>query len=145
MARSKSFTISVVDAQKTSENYDEVSRRLTNAKPAFSEVLDILEEGERRHFARLRGKYVRTGELMASLTQPAANDAIREAHGDGLVFGTSTYYAQFQTASRKARATGLVTKQKGKSAVLVLQPKAKKAASQAILDFALEPFDDAAG
>lgn len=143
MARSKSFTISVVDAQKTSEHYDEVADRLSNAKPAFSDVLDILEEGERRHFARLRGKYVRTGALMASLTQPHANQAIREAHADYLVFGTSVYYAQFQTASRKARATGLVTKQKGKSAVLVLQPKAKKAASQAILDYVVEPFGDA--
>lgn len=144
MARSLDFTIQVVDATKTSERYEEASRRLVHAKPAFSEVLDILEEGEQRHFARLRGKYVRTGRLMASLTQPTANDAIRELHGgDGLTFGTSVYYAQFQTASRKARATGLVTKQKGKSAVLVLQPKAKKAASQAILDFVTEPFDDA--
>ncbi|MEJ7785575.1 MAG: hypothetical protein WKF96_12290 [Solirubrobacteraceae bacterium] len=141
MARSVSFTISVHDAQKTSGNYDEVSRRLLNAKPAFSEVLDILEEGEARHFARLH-KYVRTGALMASLTQPTANDAIREAHGDGLVFGTSTYYAKFLTKERRSRTTGEVTKQKGKSAVLVLQPKAKKAASQVILDFATEPFGD---
>ena len=142
MARSVSFTISVHDAEKTSGNYDEVSRRLRNAKPAFSEVLDILEEGEQRHFARLHGKYVRTGALMASLTQPTANAAIREAHGDGLVFGTSTYYAKFLTKERRSRTTGEVTKQKGKSAVLVLQPKAKKAASQVILDFALEPFGD---
>jgi len=141
MARSVSFTISVHDAEKTSGNYDEVSRRLRNAKPAFSEVLDILEEGEQRHFARLHGKYVRTGALMASLTQPTANAAIREAHGDGLVFGTSTYYAKFLTKERRS-TTGEVTKQKGKSAVLVLQPKAKKAASQVILDFALEPFGD---
>jgi len=45
VARSKNFTISVVDAKKTSENYDEVSRRLLNAKPAFSDVLDILVAG----------------------------------------------------------------------------------------------------
>lgn len=99
-----------------------VSRRMAHPEPAFKEVLKDLEEGEKRLFARYKGKYVDTGALMASLTQDSAEGAIREAHYDELVFGTSIIYAQYQRKGKK-------------SAVLVLQPKTRREASKKVLDY----------
>lgn len=103
-----------------------VRMRLLNAKPAYEVILEMLEKGEQRLFTRLGGKYVDTGDLKASLTQGTANEAIREAHVDQLVFGTEIYYARFHKDKR------------GKSAVLKLQPTERKLAAKSLLDYALQ-------
>lgn len=122
MPRGLNFEIRPEGVDATSEDLAGVARRLVNAEPAFVDVARILERGEQRLFKRLRGKYVDTGATRASLTQPDANGAIRQAHGDELVFGTSIWYARF-------------LRRKKKSAVLVLQPTERKAAAQTILDY----------
>ncbi|MEJ7783812.1 MAG: hypothetical protein WKF96_03345 [Solirubrobacteraceae bacterium] len=140
MPRRQVFEISVVG---DGDSLEQVAGRLRNAQPAFEDALDILERGEERHFARLRGQYVRSGALKQSLTgqSPAS---IREIQNDGAEFGTNLFYAQFQVKRRKAPEAGQVRKRngKGKSAVLVLQPKAKKEIVQTLLDYVVEPFGD---
>lgn len=122
MPRGLDFSLQLTGDEKAAADLDGISVRMQNARPAFELVQEILQAGEERHFAGLRGRYVRTGALKASLTQPNANGAIREAHADELVFGTSIYYARF-------------LRRKKKSAVLVLKPIERKAASRTILDF----------
>jgi hypothetical protein len=129
MARGLSFGLEVIGADAAVEDLDGISRRMRDARPAFEAVQEILQAGEERHFASLKGRYVRTGALKASLTQDSANGAIREAHADELVFGTSIYYARFL---RGGRATKRGSR---KSAVLVLKPLERKAASRTIMDF----------
>lgn len=122
MPRGLYFHIEALGVDKAEKDLNNIARRMHNARPAFEEAAKILEEGEKRHFARLRGRYVDSGALLASLTQPSANGAIRDAHADELIFGTSLYYAKY-------------LRKKKKSAVLVMQPKTRKTASQTILDY----------
>jgi hypothetical protein len=117
------YDIQALGVEKTVADLEGISHRMTDAEPAFVEAARILERGERRLFTRLHGKYVRTGATRDSLTQPAANHAIREAHADELVFGTSVWYARF------------LRKKRGKSAVLVLQPTERKQITRTILDY----------
>jgi len=112
----------------THQSLKATSLLLQNARPAYESIHGILEEGEQRLFKRLGGKYVDTGALMASLTQPTANNAIRETHAQGLDFGTSLYYARFHTDKR------------GKSAVLKLQPTEQKKAGRTLLEYVTSAF-----
>lgn len=122
MPRGLTFEIQPLGTEKTSSDLAGVAHRLQNAEPAYLQVARILERGEQRLFTRLRGKYVDTGATRASLTQPHANGAIRRAHADELVFGSSIWYAKFLRKGKK-------------SAVLVLQPTERKAITQTVLDY----------
>lgn len=121
MPRGLTFEIQALGAEETSRDLEGVEQRMIHAEPAFTRIERILEAGEQRQFNRLHGKYVRTGATRASLTQPTANGAIRQAHADELVFGTRIWYAKF-------------LRKKKKSAVLVLLPKERKAITQTMLD-----------
>lgn len=99
--------------------------RVTDMRPGFEEIETMLEEGEERLFESYHGKYVDTGALKASLTQPRANKAIREAHAQHLDFGTAVYYARFHKDK------------KGKSAVLVLQSKERKKIPVTLLEYVM--------
>jgi hypothetical protein len=121
MPRGLTFEIQALGTEDASHNLAGVSARMSNAQPAFTQIERILEQGEQRQFDRLHGKYVRTGATRASLTQPSANGAIRQAHADELVFGTNVWYAKF-------------LRKKKKSAVLVLLPKERKQVTQTMLD-----------
>jgi hypothetical protein len=116
------FHIEALGVDEAEDVLKGVSYRMQHAGPAFDEVATSLEEGEKRHFTRLRGRYVDSGDLMASLTQSTANGAIRDSHADELVFGSSIYYAKFLRKGKK-------------SAVLVLLPKERKTAAKTILDY----------
>jgi hypothetical protein len=122
MPRGLTFEIQALGTEDASHNLAGVSARMSNAQPAFTQIERILEQGEQRQFDRLHGKYVRTGATRASLTQPSANGAIRQAHADELVFGTNVWYAKF-------------LRKKKKSAVLVLLPKERKQVTQTMLDY----------
>ncbi|MEJ7894539.1 MAG: hypothetical protein WKF94_18055 [Solirubrobacteraceae bacterium] len=143
MPRRQFFEITLTGADQAADNLADVARRLGNAQPAFREALETLEEGEERHFARLRGRYVLTGRLRQSLTGQGP-DSIRELHGDGggLTFGSSVSYAKFLVKRPRNPDVGQVRRRKGKSAVLVLQPKARKAIVKQLTEFVTEPFGD---
>ena len=113
--------------ERTTERFEIVGRRLRDARLPLREVLRILEQGERRHFKGLRGRYVDTGATMRSLTEPSDPNAIREVQPDELVFGTKVYYARFLRRKRK-------------SAVLVLKPTEKRMASKVVLDHITRGF-----
>ena len=125
MPRGLSLDIQAIGAEKAEAGLEGVARRLVNLIPAWRRVETELELGHRRHFDRLRGRYVRTGDLRASLTEAHANGSIREHHDDELIFGTSIFYAKFQRKGKK-------------SAVVVLQPLVRRRASQIILEHVVE-------
>lgn len=121
MPRGLNFSIEAEGADEVADRIAKLSLRFIHLEPIRERVMNIFEQGEERHFNRQKGRYVRTGALRDSLTQPNANGAIREAHGDEFVFGTSIFYARFLRKGRK-------------SAVLVLQPAAKRQASAVLGD-----------
>lgn len=129
MPRVQTFDIQAIGFSDAAKKLGFVVARLLNARPAWELIEEMLEEGEKRLFKRYGGKYVDTGALMESLTQPTANDAIREAHADELVFGTNVWYAVFQ-------------KEKGgkKSAVLKLQPTERKKIPVTLLEYITAGF-----
>lgn len=120
MARGLNFTVQAVGARNAANNLEGIARRMTRLQPAFREVTRVLEAGEERVFAG--GKFTDTGALRNSLTQPHANGAIREIHGDSLEFGTSIPYARYQH-----------TKRSKKNAVVVLRPKERKLSAAILL------------
>jgi hypothetical protein len=129
MPRGLNFEIQAIGVEQTSRDLEGVTHRMVNAEPAFVEVERILERGEHRLFDRAHGRYVDTGATRESLTQPEANGAIREAHGDQLIFGTRIWYAKFLRKPGRGRSG------KTKSAILVLAPTERKQARETILDY----------
>lgn len=132
MPRGLEFSVQLVGGQRAIDDLEGISERFEDAEPAFEQVIPILEAGEERHFATLRGRYVDTGALKASLTRSGAAGAIRDTSDDELVFGTSIPYARYLRGGRSNRRG---TK---KSAVLVLKPPERKKASETILDYVVE-------
>lgn len=122
MPRGLTFDLTAVATGPVVDELEGISKRMTHLQPVLPSVERLLEAGEVRHFSGLGGKYQDTGALMASLTQPHANGAIREHHADELVFGSNIYYAKYQRKGKK-------------SAVLVLKPTEKKQAARVIIDF----------
>lgn len=125
MPRGLTFDLTAVATGPVVERLEGISHRMLHLQPVMPSVERIWESGEARLFAGLRGKYQDTGALLAAMTQPTANGAIRQHHADELVLGTSLYYAKYQRKGKK-------------SAVLVLRPTEKKQASRAIIDFIAE-------
>jgi hypothetical protein len=128
MSRPVSYELVLTGGESTAHDYEEIADRLVRARPAFESAQRIIEDGETRLFASFRGKYVRTGALRASLTQPTANGAIRRAHHDELEFGTSIFYAKFQK-KRNSK----------KPVVLELKPRTRRAVAEHILEYIIEP------
>lgn len=88
--------IIVTGAEETAVHMHQRARRAADMAPAFEEMVPALEKAELRLFDSYQGKYVLTGATKESLTQSDANGAIRAAHGERFVFGTSIWYAKFQ-------------------------------------------------
>jgi hypothetical protein len=82
-------------ATATVRHQTEVEARLLNLMPAMELSMQRMEEGEQRLFQHYGGRFVRSGDLMRSLTEDATG-AIREAHFEGFDFGTSIDYAVYQ-------------------------------------------------
>jgi hypothetical protein len=118
--RGLDISLEAEGAGKAAHELALISHRMIHLEPAKEPIMKVFEAGELRHFNRLRGRYVLTGATKASLTE-GGPDAIREAHGDEFTFGTSVFYARFLRKGRR-------------SAVLVLQPAAKKAATLVLAD-----------
>ena len=130
-----------IGVDEAADSFEQVAKRLANSRLAFRDALEILEHGEERHFARLHGQYVRTGRIKQSLTGQGP-DSIRDLHNDGggLTFGTSVPYARFLVKNPRTADDGEVRRRKGKSAVLVLQPKAREAIVRRLTEYVTEPL-----
>jgi len=114
-------------------------------EPVYREVMDFLEFTERRHFGRLRGRYVRTGATRASLTG-SGGGAIRAIRGTTMDFGTTVRHAHFLTKAPRDPNSGQVRKEppgKGLSAVLVFSRSSQKKVGRMVMDHIVEPFGDA--
>lgn len=122
----------LLGADEAAADYDAIGYRAQHPKPAFDHITNLLVQSETRLFARqpmvpaggkvpAHKRYDLTGRLKASLTQADGLDAIRHAHDDELLFGTSVFYARFQ-------------KRRGKSTVLKLQATTRKQAAKTLLD-----------
>ena len=128
-SRGLDIKLSASGVSQTTDRYRGIQYRMTHAQHAFVQVQRILEAGERRHFAGLGGKYVRTGATLASLTQPDGINAIRNAHNDELIFGSSVWYAKFLRTGKPTKAG------RRKSAVLVLKQAERKETNKTLLDY----------
>jgi hypothetical protein len=86
----------VVGAREAIANYERRARHALDPAPGMQKVFPVMEADERAIFGEYGGKYVDTGALKASLTQPEATDALREAHGEEAIFGSKVWYGIFQ-------------------------------------------------
>jgi hypothetical protein len=126
------------------KKYDDVADVMKNLTGPFRDVIDLLEETHERAFARLRGRYVRTGATKDSLTGSSAG-AIRDADRDGLQFGTSIWYAHFLTKAPKDPNLGQVPKANKphlKHAVLVFPKATQKHVADMLIGRIAEPFGE---
>jgi hypothetical protein len=122
--------------------FDEVGDNAQNLEPPFEDALDMLERIHTTHFARLGGRYVRTGDTKASLTKGGPG-AIREADRNSAQFGTSIWYAHFLSKAPKDPEFGQVDKGRKnlRFAVLVMPPGTEEKISQMLLGHLVEPFE----
>jgi hypothetical protein len=134
----------VPPVEVVAKKYDDVADVMKNLTGPFSDVLDLLEETHERAFARLRGRYVRTGATKDSLTGDGPG-SIREADRDGLRFGTSIWYSHFLTKAPKDPNLGQVPKTHKpqlKHAVLVFPKATQKQVADMLVGRIAEPFGE---
>ena len=128
----------MVGVGKISRDLRVIRDRLASLEARLPLEFNVLEQMERDLFGRFMGKYQNTGALMASLTQGNAEGAIRRIHGAELEFGTSIWYARFQT-----RIGGPSGKPRGRLRplpvrVLKLTPQARASASELVMRYVFE-------
>jgi hypothetical protein len=142
MART-TFKIDIVApaAPKVAKDYHDLGERFGNQEGGFERVNRTLEEAHRLHFRRLRGRYVRTGAVRASLTQSNANGAIRTIHANELKFGTRVEHARYLTKSPRDPEGGQIRKGdsgKGRSAVVVFPRRVQREVVRELTDWIME-------
>jgi hypothetical protein len=132
---SVNFQMVAIRADEVADAYEGVGHRANRLQPAFEEVMGLLEKDERKHFEKMRGRYVLTGATRESLTQRDARGAIRSIHAGGLAFGTRVVQAHYLTKSPRDPENQQISKHNGhgRSAVLVFKKGTKRKASQLIL------------
>jgi hypothetical protein len=88
--------IEILGTEKLTATTAAIGGRLEDLSPGFEQILPAMEAAERSVFASLGGKYVLTGRLEASLTEPSGQDAVRRVTASSLEFGSSVPWARFQ-------------------------------------------------
>jgi hypothetical protein len=86
----------VIGAREIAARYAKIAHRAANPAEGLKDLTPALTQAESELFRSYGGKYVDTGELIASLTQEDASEAVREAHGEEFEFGTEVWYAKYQ-------------------------------------------------
>lgn len=135
--------IGIAGVVPTAEMLEAIGQRAMHLDPAFAEIMDLLLEGERatwrrggrswmktlapstqaRHRREGTPALVKKHDLEESFIKEHGKDAIRKAHGEELVFGSSVFYARFQD--------------KKKRKILVFRPKDKKQTRVILVDHLL--------
>lgn len=131
MPRGLNFEVEAVGVNRAASALAHTGERMVHLEPAWAEVDEIMESGERRLFDRYHGKYVLTGALKESLTG-GGSGAIRRHHGDEYEFGTSIFYARF-LRRRRASVPGRPPRSNSRSAVLVLQPTERRLIARVLM------------
>jgi hypothetical protein len=121
----------VIGARKAAAHYAQIAHRAGNPAEGLKELTPELERAERELFGSYGGKYVDTGDLMASLTQEDASGALREAHGEEFTFGTDVWYAVYQGT----RGPGM---HQHPSAVLRMPEMVRRTAAEAAVRYIVE-------
>lgn len=88
-------TVELEGATKVQHDFDEVMKRMLNARTGLRRTIPILEQSEAEIFAELGGRYVKTGATMRSLTMSKDANAVRKPSAKALKFGTKVWYAKF--------------------------------------------------
>jgi hypothetical protein len=139
--------ISAPNAFDVADDYRDIGDRFVRAAPGYEKVMSLLEDEHKRFFARLGGRYVRTGATLESLTQRMAPGAVRQLHNDGMRFGTLVPWAHFLTKSPHDPEHGQIMKgrsaesRKGagkRSAVVVFPKPLRREIAKEVLTWAVE-------
>jgi hypothetical protein len=130
------------EAPLVAHKYHQVADRAWDHREAYGDVSDLMESAHERAFARLRGRYVLTGETKASLTTRGGG-SIREIHERGLRFGTSVPQAGYITMAPFDPELFQIPKPNRpdlRSAVVVAPPATMKKVADLIGGYVVEPF-----
>jgi hypothetical protein len=140
---SLAFTITVPDALRVAEDFEEVGDRAGDLSEPYREAATYLEELHATGFRRLHGRYVRTGATRSSLT--GGPGGIRNVDPTGLLFGSGVWYSKFLTKRRQDPEMGQVDKKpplEGRHAVLFFPTEAQNRVSEMLMGYLTEPFGD---
>jgi hypothetical protein len=74
-----------------------IQNRCIGPEPAAAAVFSLFEAQEANVFDQLHGVYVDTSRVRASLTEPAAEGAVRSVTPFEWVFGSDVWYGRFLT------------------------------------------------
>lgn len=130
-------------AEVVASKIHRVADRLEDPGEAWDEAITYLEGLHAQHFSRMRGRYIRTGDTMRSLTRSHAYGAIRKNKGE-MRFGTRVWYAHFLTKSPYDVENHQVHKEppgEGRSAVLIWPPRADKNITEILARHVMEPVE----
>lgn len=116
-----------------------VAQRLRAPDLAAPEVWKIMEEAEQRIYDDLGGYYVNTGRTMDSLVG-RSSDSIRWKEGPSFLFGTSVWYAKFQTRHIGPETAAGGMARTGGSAILVLGYGQEELLALGLDEFFMAPF-----
>lgn len=133
------FTIEADGVKAAAKLIEDIGKRAVHARPAMAKITALLVLGEVALWKRSGGKKwapkvgdgqvgVLTGATMRSLTEPAAEGAVREIHDDHLVFGTTRFQARFMQAGTKVGGV----QHEPPRPVLVFRPTDRKASKEVI-------------
>lgn len=135
------FQAVAIRANEIADDYEAVGHRATHLRPMFEEALAMMEADEAQHFRKMRGRYVLTGQTIASLTRPNARGAIREVHDNRARFGTHVDQAHYLTKSPHDAENEQIVKHNGhRSAVLVSKKRTRSAIAKHMARYIAEPF-----
>ena len=134
----------VPEAARVAEEYAHVAERFVNSAAGFHNLVGILEDAHEMHFAKMKGRYVLTGQVRASLTNESAPGAIRQVHNGELRFGTRVEHARYLTMAPRDAENFQIDKGAsghGRSAVVVDSKKTQRDVAKSLLKWIVEPAD----
>jgi hypothetical protein len=91
------MSVELEGASKAIHDYDAIARKLKAPGATLRRESHVLELAERGVFASLGGRYVATGRVRRSLTEPGGPDAVRTSTPESFEFGTRVEYARYLT------------------------------------------------
>lgn len=128
-------TIELIGAEKAQRDFDQVMKRMLNHRTGMRRTIPLLQANESAIFASHGGKYVKTGALRASLTEPKGAGAVRRPARQSLNFGTSIYYARFQREHVGPKTDKGGMKRSGRNVVMDIPEPVQNACAEVVMRY----------
>lgn len=126
--------------EDSTDRLAEVQRRILAPRPAWEYAMTEFERSHERHFRKMKGRYVDTGQTRASLTG-RTDKSIREIMDDRAVFGSRRPQSVWLTKRDEDVENYQLPKRRkgrGRYAVGVLDPRLPRKVRKVMADHILD-------